>query len=323
MKMSIGFDVSKATVDVAVFDGMRINHFKVKNGIGGFDEILCNLKECSLSETIVTMEATGVYHQKAADYFYRKGFRVQVVNPLIIKRYSEMKMLRAKTDKVDAKIIAKYGFYEEGGLYSPRSENSLKIIGFLKVLEDLHQTKTQNMNRLEALKHCALSIKEVEDIYMRINDGIDTEIKKIEKDILLLVKIYSPEAYQNLTSIPGIGKRISSALIGYFGNMESFESSKQLASYIGINPSLRISGTSVRSRGAISKKGNGYLRKLMYMAALSACRWNRSCKALYERMLQRGKDKRVALIAVANKLIRQAFAIVKYDRRYDQKFCSI
>jgi transposase len=323
MKMSIGFDVSKVTVDVAVFDGKEINHFKVKNGTGGFDEILCKLKECSLSESIVTMEATGVYHQRAADYFYRKGFKVQVVNPLIIKRYSEMKMLRAKTDKVDAKIIAKYGFYEEGGLYSPRSENSLKIIGFLKALEDLHQAKTQNMNRREALNHCTLSIKEVEDIYMRINKGIDTEIKKIEKDILLLVKTYSSEAYQNLTSIPGIGNRVSSALIGYFENMESFGSAKQLACYIGINPSPRISGTSIRNRGAISKKGNGYLRKLMYMAALSACRCNKSCKALYKRMLDKGKEKRVALIAVANKLIRQVFAIVKYDRRYDPDFCSI
>jgi transposase len=323
MKMSIGFDVSKATLDVAMFDGEAINHFKVKNGTGGFDEILCKLKEYSLSETIVTMEATGVYHQRAADYFYRKGFNVQVINPLIIKRYSEMKMLRAKTDKVDAKIIAEYGYYEKGVLYSPKSENSLKIIGFLKALEDLHQMKTQNLNRLEALGYCALSIKEIEDIYISINETIDNEIKKIERDIILLVKTQSCEVYQNLTSIPGIGNRVSSALIGYFGNMESFESAKQLACYIGINPSPRMSGTSVRGRGAISRKGNGYLRKLMYMAALSACRWNSSCKALYERMLQKGKDKKVALIAVANKLIRQVFAIVKYNRRYDQNFCSI
>lgn len=322
MKMSIGFDVSKETLDVAFFDNNKIEHFQVANSVKGFKEIQKKCDASPTGEQMITMEATGVYHQCAAEYFHLRGFSVSVVNPLIIKRYGEMKMLRAKTDKVDSKSIAQYGFSESPSPYKQKSEKTLKIKGFLKAIDDLKTIRTQNMNRLEALAHHAVVITEVQKIYVDLNQIIENQIKQIEKDIVQLAKQEYGKQYDNLLSIPGVGDRTASAVVGHFDSMSDFESAKQLASFIGINPSLRRSGSSVRGRGAISKKGNGYLRKLFYMAALSASRYNKSCKDLYDRLLAKGKKKKIALVAVMNKLVRQVFAVVKYNREYNPNFGS-
>ena len=322
MKMSIGFDVSKETIDVAFFDGNKIEHFQVENSKMGFEQVYRKSRKGNIDEYILTMEATGVYHQRLAEFFNKKGYIVSIVNPLIVKRYAEMKMMRAKTDKVDSKLIAQYGFYEKPFPYKEISENRQKIKAFLNAIDDLQQTKIQNKNRLEALSHQANTMIEVEKIYKDINNHIDEQIKQIEKKVRILSKDENVEEYQNLLSIPGVGERVAAAVIGHFGSLSDFASVKQVVSFIGTNPSPRTSGSSIRGRGSISRKGNRYLRKLFYMAALSASKYNSDCIRLYKRMLEKGKDKKVALIAVANKLIRQVFAIVKYNRGYDQNFLS-
>ena len=320
MKMSIGFDVSKKTVDVAFFDGIKMEHFQVENTKMGFEQVFRKIRKENIEELVLTMEATGVYHQRLAEFFHKKGYLVSIVNPLIVKRYADMKMMRAKTDKVDSQLIAKYGFHEKPFWYKEISENRLKIKAFLNAIDDLQQTKTQNKNRLEALSHQANIMIEVEQIYKDINDHIDKQIKQIEKKVRILSQDENMDEYKNLLSIPGVGQRVAAAVIGHFGTLEDFESVKQLVSFIGTNPSPRSSGSSVRGRGSISRKGNRYLRKLFYMAALSASKYNSDCIRLYKRMLAKGKENKVALIAVANKLIRQVFAIVKYKRGYDPNF---
>jgi len=322
MKMSIGFDISKDTVDVAFYDGMKMEHFQVENSELGFTRISKRNRNCALTEQILTMEATGVYHQRCAEFFYKRGYHVSVVNPLIIKRYADMKMMRAKTDKVDSQLIARYGWSESPARYKVASENRLKIKAFLKVIESLQHMKTQNRNRLEALDYNALEMEDVKAVFVELNKKIDDQMRQVEKKIALLAKDEDEEEYRHLLSIPGIGKRTASAVIGYFGTLEDFSSAKQMVGFIGTNPSPRISGSSVRGRGSISRKGNGYLRKLLYIAALSASKHNKACSDLYERLLAKGKAKKVALIAVANKLIRQIFAVVKYNREYDPFFCS-
>ena len=323
MKMSIGFDVSKDTVDVAFYDGIKMEHIQVENSEWGFTQVFKRSRKCALEEQILTMEATGVYHQRCAEFFHNRGYHVSVVNPLIIKRYADMKMMRAKTDKVDSQLIARYGWSERPAQYKVPSENRLKIKAFLRVIESLQHMKTQNRNRLEALDYNALDMDDVKAVFIGLNKQIDDQIKQIEKKIALLVRNENDEEYRHLLSIPGIGKRTASAVVGYFGTLEDFSSAKQMVGFVGTNPSPRTSGSSVRGRGSISRKGNGYLRKLLYIAALSASKHNKACSDLYERLLAKGKAKKVALIAVANKLIRQIFAVVKYNREYDPFFCSI
>ena len=255
------------------------------------------------------MEATGTYHLKAAKTLYQSGYIVSVVNPLIIRRYAEMKMLRAKTDPVDSRVIAEYGFSHKIVEYRPKCRQMELILQLSKAIDDLNTIKTANNNRIEALKQDPDVNIEVVNIYREFDISYKLKIKELEKRIKELLK--EDEVVKRLKSIPSIGERIAPVMRSIFGEFELFENAKQVASFIGVNPSPYSSGSSVKRKGAISKKGNGYLRKLLYMASWSAVNYNKQCSMLYKRLLANGKDKQVALIAVANKLIRQMFAVVK------------
>lgn len=316
MKKSIGIDVAKKKLDISFFDGKRHQQLSCCNTEEALTDVIRRIGLFDKHETIITMEATGSYHLRAAAYFHEAGYAVSVVNPLIIKRYGEMRMLRAKTDPVDARLIAEYGYDQEPMNYAPKHPKCQELIYFLRTIEGFYHVKTQNKNRIEALVQSPWCLQEAVASITMVNAVIDTEIKQLEHRIMEIIRELYAEEYNRLLCIPGIGKRLASAIIGYFGTFEQFEKSKQVACFIGVNPSPKQSGSSIHGRGAISRKGNRYLRKLFYMAALSASRHNHDCARLYNRLLSGGKKKKVALIAVSNKLIRQVFAIIKYRREY-------
>ena len=113
---------------------------------------------------------------------------------------------------------------------------------------------------------------------------------------------------------------VSTAVIGYFGRFEDFENAKQPPAYVGISPNPKQSGKSVKGRGSIDKKGVKYLRTKLYMASLAAGRFNPSCRRLKERLEERGKENNEIRIAIANKLLRQIFAVLKYDREWKPNY---
>lgn len=316
MKESIGIDVSMDTLDVVFYDGKFSKSIKYKNSPVGFSELEDEILRRGKSEKIITMEATGIYHLKAAVYFYEKGYTVSVVNPLIIKRYSEMKMLRAKTDSVDARIIAEYGFNEKPYYFTRKDNKKERIIQLLKQIDALHSMQSENRNRLHALERIPEADEKALSIYRDLNIILKAKEREAEERIGEILKESYGDECRRLREIPGVGKRLSSLIIGFFGEFETFNNAKQVSSFIGLNPSPRQSGISLNGRGIISKKGNRYIRKIFYMAALSASKHNGACRAQYERLLINGKSNRVALIAVANKMVRQIFAVVKYNRVY-------
>ena len=125
-----------------------------------------------------------------------------------------------------------------------------------------------------------------------------------------------------LTSIPSIGSKTALALIVFTDGFQRFDSAKELCSYAGITPIIRESGSSIKGKPRISKIGNTKLRNLLFMCSFNAYKYNKACKALYERLVAKGKSKKLALIAVCNKLLKQAFAIVKSGLPYDENFVS-
>jgi len=124
-----------------------------------------------------------------------------------------------------------------------------------------------------------------------------------------------------LQSIPGIGVKTALFLIVVTDGFKKFENAKQLCSYVGITPTIRVSGSSVRGRS--SKVGNRKLRNLLFLCSFSACKQNKGCREIYERITNKGKSKKLALIAVSNKLLKQAYAIAKSGNPYDASFVSV
>jgi len=323
MKKSIGIDVSMNTVDVVRYDGKFTKNTQYKNTVEGFQKLEDEISKGDTSETIITMEATGIYHLQAAYYFSEKGYTVSVVNPLIIKRYSEMKMLRAKTDSVNARTIAEYGFHEKPWYFIQKDDGRDHIVQLLKQIDALHAMQTENRNRLHALQRIPHADIRTLEIYQEIDTMLKQKEQEAEQRIDTIAKELYADVYKSLLDIPGVGKRLAALILGFFGEFENFNNAKQVSSFIGLNPSANQSGVSVHGRGVISKKGNRYMRKIFYMAALSAKKYNKTCKEQYDRLLSNGKCKKVALVAVANKLARQIFAIVKNGRIYEPCYQKI
>ena len=126
-----------------------------------------------------------------------------------------------------------------------------------------------------------------------------------------------------LRTIPGIGLKTALFLIVVTDGFKKFENAKQLCSYVGITPTIRESGSSVRGRSRISKVGNRKLRNLLFMCSMSAYKQNKGCREIFVRITNKGKSKKLALIAVSNKLLKQSFAIAKSGLPYDETHLSV
>ncbi len=318
-KLTAGIDVSKETLDISLYNGEKHDNITIANNKKAFVKFL---KKYSSDDLQIVMEATGIYHLRIALEAHNWGYFVSVVNPLIIKRYGEMKMLRAKTDSVDARLIAEYGYEQNPEEFTPRSDERMVLFQLSKAIEDLHKTHTAFSNRLESYTHGCPVSKEVGKTYQSMVNKIEREIDKLKKMLFDYLDTHFPDQSSKLTSIKGVGKMTASMIMAFYGNFEQFETAKQAVSFAGLNPNPRQSGTSVKRGSNISKKGHALIRKTLYMSALSAKKYNPVYREYYERLLASGKLKKVALVAVAHKLLRHIFAIVKYDREWDPQYAK-
>lgn len=181
---------------------------------------------------------------------------------------------------------------------------------------------TATKNKLHGEQALGIPSKLVYKSLARNLKHIQKEIVVLEERLLFLVKMEYQHQLTLLQAIPGIGLKTALYLIVLTNGFDKFENSRQLCSYAGITPTIRQSGSSVRGKSRISKVGNRKLRRLMFLASFSAFRHNKACKAIFDRLVAKGKSKKLALIAVANKLLKQAFAIAKSGLPYDENFVS-
>ena len=309
-----GLDISKDTFDVVDLEGKHNNFKNTKKGFREFKKII-------KTDSLCVMEVTGIYHLNIAKFLFKKKLDVSVVNPLRIKRFSQMLLKRNKTDKADAKVIALYGKDQNPDLWKPCTEKIEQSKDIYKVMDQMIRMRAGLKNKLDALitkEAISFAIKSVKTQIKSISESITRQELKIDE----LVKEEEPELLTNIKSISGIGERTAVLLIIATDRFKNFDSSKQLCSYFGLAPTEHSSGTSVNGSNRISKMGNPAVRKTLYMCSLQASRYNKSCKELYERMLAKGKPKKVAIIAVANKLLKITFAIAKSGLRYDPNYVS-
>lgn len=310
-----GVDISKDVFDVY---GSFSGHGQFKNDEQGFLTFLKSLSK----DVLVVMEATGYYHYRLSQFLHQKGVLVSVVNPLSVKRFIQMKLAKVKTDKSDAKAICDYGTMNETPLYSALTDVQAECLQLFRLLDTYLKKRTQTKNKLHGEEALGIPSKYVYKSLQRDLKHLDKEVKGIELKLLELVKQDQQHQLTLLKSIPGMGIKTALFLIVITDGFKKFESASQLCSYVGITPTIRESGSSVRGRSRISKVGNKKLRNLLFLCAFSACKHNKACREIYERIVAKGKSKKLALIAVANKLLKQAFAIAKSGLPYDENFVS-
>lgn len=316
-KKFYGIDISKDVFDVM---DESDNHSSFANTPKGFKAFKKKLS----SDSIVIMEATGVYHVQLADYLYAQNIFVSVVNPLVIKRFIQMKMRRIKTDKADAQMICKYGIQNELKAYEPASLHIKEARMITENIDLLIKSRTMFKNRLHALSHKSAKtrlgiINPIKKSILELNK----QIKRLENELKQIISTHYHDLYSRLQTIPGIGSSTAMFLIILTDGYEKFESAKQFICYTGLSPTEKTSGSSVRGSRTISKQGNPKIRNLLFMCSFNACKSNKACKELYIRLVSKGKSKKLALIAVSNKLIKQSFSIAKSGLIYDENYRSV
>jgi len=310
-----GVDISKDVFDVF---GSLSGHRQFKNTEEGFKAFAKALPK----KVLVVMEATGYYHYRLAQFLDKNSIVVSVVNPLSVKRFIQMKLAKVKTDKSDSKAICEYAQMNDVPLYSALTGVQAECLQLFRLLDSYLKKRTATKNKLHGEEVLGIPSVFVYRSLKRDLKHLKKEVEAIESRLLKLVKEDQQEQLTLLKSIPGMGEKTALFLIVSTDGFSKFERAAQLCSYVGITPTIRESGSSVRGRSRISKVGNKKLRNLLFLCAFSACKYNRACRELYDRIVAKGKSKKLALIAVANKLLKQAFAIVKSGRPYDESYRS-
>jgi len=311
-----GIDVSKDKLDIMSSDG---EYLQVPNTKKGYKELL---KVMSLSDYVV-MEATGYYHYQLAYFMIENNRLVSVANPLSVKRFIQMTLSKIKTDKSDAKMICQYGLKVEQSWWSGHSKSQQECLQLLSLVETYQKQMTMIKNKIHGEKVLSKPSSKVFDCLNQTLKHFQKQINKLESKVESLVRLDYQKELTLLESIPGIGRKTSMFLLVITDGLNRFERGSQLCSFAGITPIIRTSGSSVKGKAKISKIGNSKLRNLLFLCSFNACKYNKACKALYERIVNKGKSKKLALLAVCNKLLRQAFSIVKSGLPYDENLVSI
>lgn len=312
----IGIDISKQTFDVSFLENGKWHHQVLENKTIGFKKLAKILNP----EVWVVMEASGSYYLPLAEYLAGIGIKVSVVNPLVIKRFSQTNLYRAKTDKKDAQTIAEYAEKYELKQWRPESENAKKLRQLYTRIEMLRKQIHQNRRQLEAFSASGFLDNILRNEIKSSIKFLENKIKKLENEMNRISLEEYSETMENLQSIPGVGKQTAMMMCLITNNFEKFDHYKQLIAFVGFSPRIYQSGTSVKGRGHICKMGKSQIRKLLYLCSWSAKRWNKTCKEMYERLKEKGKPERIIKIAIANKLIKQIFAIGKSKEKYQPNF---
>ena len=314
----IGIDVSKDSF-VSAYPSMSGYTTKsFPNTTSGVRRFISSLPE----DCHCVMEATGNYSMLLLYLLQQADITVSMENPQKIKHFARAMLSTTKTDEIDAKLIAMYGEKMEPAPYKIPSESIILLKQKRTVLRQLKKQLLMMTNLHESMavlpKQDPTSKASIEQTIRFLRK----QISKMEEEITNISNKEYKRQMTLLTSIKGIGDTIASALIIATGGFTYFSSAKQISRFLGLCPTYQQSGTSVNVKGHINRNGDTYLRSQLYIAAMSSIASNSACREAFLKMKERGKSGKVALIAIANKLIRQAFAVVTNNRTYVDGYVS-
>jgi transposase len=312
--MHLGIDVAKAKLDCALrlADG-RIKTKVVENDPTGFKALNAWLEKQGATTVHACMEATGVYWEALAEYLAAQGMTVSVVNPSQLKAFGASRMVRSKTDRVDAQLIAAFCFERNPAPWQapPAAEQALRAM--VLRLDALQAMRTQESNRLEVARevlkagiarHLEWLDQEIEALRKTIREHLDDDPRLKDKRALL-------------ESIPGLGERTIAILLAFYADAERFRNARQAAAFAGLDPRHHESGSSVLAKPHLSKIGHAFLRKALYMPAmvtLYKTDWGGRFRA---RLSTAGKAPKLIIGAMMRKLIHVAFGVLRSRKPFD------
>jgi transposase len=324
----LGMDVAKAKLDCCLLLDEASGKRKTKvvnNAKSGIVDLLVWVAKQNVSskELHVVMEGTGVYHEQAALALANAGVTVSIVNPAQVKDFGRGLAVRTKTDGVDSFVLARYGALLNPPAWQPPAPEARMLQALLSRREAIAQDLQRERNRQEKA--------DATDTPERIRQSLAGSIEFLVKQLAELQHDIDQHIDRHpnlkddmalLQSIPAVGPQVGGNLLSVM-HSHNFESAEQLAAYLGLVPVERQSGSSVLGRARLSKAGPARIRAVLYMAAVVATRCNPHVKAVYERLLARGKSKMSALGAAMRKLVHLCFGVLKTRKPYQHNYAKI
>lgn len=309
----VGIDVSKLKLDVARLRLGKVRNKVFSNDRTGFRALAAWLSEDSITpaQAHLCMEATGPYSEALAVWLSDEGWLVSVVNPARVKGFAQSELARNKTDKADAALLARFcaALAPQRWCAPSTAVRQLRcMVERLQALKDMHQ---QEMNRMEAAN---ASDDQLSKVYIAEHVSyLEAAIKRLQKDIDDHIE-GQPELRvdaQLLASIPGLGRVTVAKVLAYAGDISRFGSAKALSAFAGVCPQQRLSGTSVKGRTLVSKRGHAGLRKALYMPGMVAIRYNPLVKDMAQRLKAKGMMPKAIIAAAMHKLMHLIFGVLK------------
>lgn len=319
---AIGIDVAKDKLDVILLStspSRKLQHRVFANSAPGHQHLHDWLLSHHAQGVPVCMEATGRYSDASALFLHQAGWTVQVVNPARIKKFGESELLRLKTDKSDAALIARFSLSQQPLAWIPPSKEQRQLQDLVRAREDLEGLQSQQRARLQQSPDLHPAVRQAHE---QVVETLATQLSELEQQIAQHIEADPDSKHLSdlLISIDGIGAKTASVLVAELGDCSRFASSRQLVAFVGLAPAERRSGSSLHAPTRLSKTGRADLRKALYFPAVTACRCNPIVRAFYRRLLAAGKPKMVALSAAMHKLLVIAYAVVRSDRPFDRHY---
>ena len=297
----IGIDVAKDMIDVA--QGPNGSVRRVVRAV----EPLQEWARTVTRGTHAVLEATGGYEQLVADVLRAQGVMVCIVNPRQVRDFAKATGQLAKTDRLDARVLAHFGVALQPRTTVKLSNETIELRALLDRRRQLVEARTAEKNR----RHTAPA-SVIGSIDEHI-EWLDAQIERLDQAIETATAkcIDLAESVQRLRTIPGVGSVVAATLLTHLPELGTLDR-QRITALAGLAPFARESGTQ-RGRRTIWG-GRGEARAMLFLAAQSAARWNAPLRAFYERLVARGKPKKAALAAVARKLLVVINAMLRDDR---------
>ena len=328
----VGIDVSKDELVISCKVKGQFKTIKIENTLTATGSWL---KEFGIKDKHFVLEHTGVYSQRIIHALHEQGALFSAVNSSVSRAMSNVLTKTHKNDTQDAQTLSILGQKLELKAYKMPDDIQKKRTESFSALESLKKQEGQLRNQLHAFEYRVspnpVAVKALGDVLK----SVEAAIGSLEKDILPPPATKSGDAAQAqpeqeqdpataimdlICSVKSVGKVTAMSCITLYGDFQQFGTAKAFVKFIGLSPTEYSSGSSVRGRSSINKKGKSAVRSLLFNCARNAIQFNPVCKELYRRLLEKGKNGKAALTAVMHKLARLIFGVVRSKQPFDPDY---
>lgn len=309
----IGVDIAKAKFDAAALVDGKYKTKVFSNTPAGFEAFLTWLHP--FAPVHVCLEATGRYGEALATYLVEQGITVSVVNPAQIHAFGKAELSRTKTDKSDAKLIARFCHLHQPPAWQPLPPAVRELQALVRRLDDLLEIRQMEHNRQDGADAT------VQPSITRLLALLDTEIEQTRASIHDHLN-QDPDLRERrdlLDTIPGLGEATIAVVLACLGDIHRFDNAKGVAAFAGLSPAERQSGK-YKGQTRLSKTGDALLRKALYFPAVVAGQHNPVVRAFCERLKAKGKPGKVIVCAAMRKLLTLIYGVLKSGCPFDPKW---